>query len=85
MTLGGAQANQQGTIVVHGRATLAGELDVVIVNNFVPADGDLFSVLDYEGVVGAFDSETVFLDCGWYLEILYGDRSLQLRTVNQPM
>jgi trimeric autotransporter adhesin len=56
--LGGAGAGQSDQLQVTGNASLAGTLNVVLVDNFVPAQGDSFPILTFMGTLaGDFDTK----------------------------
>jgi len=56
LDIGGLAAETQFDLLdIHGTATLAGELDINLINGFTPHDGDKFVFLDTDpGVFGAF-------------------------------
>jgi hypothetical protein len=53
LRLGGTGSGQYDNIAA-GQVTLAGTLDVKLINAFVPSTGDQFGVLSYSSVNGAF-------------------------------
>jgi hypothetical protein len=54
--LGGTGSGQFDVLAVSGSATLAGLLDVYLVNNFHPAVGNVFGVVTYASHTGTFTS-----------------------------
>ncbi len=61
--LGGlTPGTEYDVLSVGGTATLAGTLDVSLIDGFIPGDGDMFDIISYGARVGAF--ATVNLPCG---------------------
>jgi hypothetical protein len=54
--IGGTSASQYGVLAITGSATLAGTLNVSLVNGFVPAVGNTFPVITYGSHTGTFDT-----------------------------
>ena len=54
--LGGTGAGQFGRLTIAGAASLAGTLNIRLVNAFVPTPGDSFQVLTFGSFTGAFGS-----------------------------
>ena len=57
--LGGRLQGQFDRLDIGGTARLDGELEVSTNNGFTPASGDLFLIVDAEGVLGRFSSESL--------------------------
>jgi hypothetical protein len=79
--IGGPAAGQFDRLVVNGTASLAGTLNVVILNGFVPDPGTSFGVLTFRSHTGDFDVENG-LDLGGGLSLVpsfnAGDTGLSL-------
>ncbi|MGA2771485.1 MAG: hypothetical protein ABSG26_11790, partial [Bryobacteraceae bacterium] len=62
---------------VNGNLSLAGTLDVLLWNGFVPGNGNTFDILNWTGTrtgsFGAIDYPT--LSAGYYFESLWGANS----------
>ena len=74
-------AGQHDLLQVTGVASLAGTLDVRLLEGFQPALGDRFQILDAGSVVGAFDSiQSPSLESGlrWDFSGLYSSGSLSV-------
>ncbi|HAO77802.1 MAG TPA: hypothetical protein DCQ92_02280 [Verrucomicrobia subdivision 3 bacterium] len=72
-----------GRLVVNGQATLAGALNVTLINSFTPGFGDAFSVLSYNSRIGNFASINLpALPNALALTAQYNSSSLTLLTVN---
>jgi hypothetical protein len=72
-----------GRLVVNGQATLAGALNVTLINRFTPEFGDAFSVLSYNSRSGNFASINLpALPNALALTAQYTSSSLTLLTVN---
>ncbi|MCZ6736187.1 MAG: hypothetical protein O7C65_10410 [Planctomycetota bacterium] len=56
--LGGTMAGQFDVLAINNNATLAGELHVAPINNFILQNGDQFVVLTAASVTGVFDTVT---------------------------
>lgn len=54
--LGGSDSGQFGSLGVLGNANLAGTLEVLLVEGFLPGAGDSFSILSAETIVGSFET-----------------------------
>jgi hypothetical protein len=54
--IGGANTTAFGQISVDDAATLAGTLDLALVNGFAPAVGDSFTILTFASLSGTFDT-----------------------------
>jgi hypothetical protein len=54
--IGGTTASQFGQLNVTGAATLAGTLNIVLVNGFTPTSGKTFLVMKYSSKTGIFDT-----------------------------
>jgi hypothetical protein len=78
--LGGTGLGQFDQLNVNGNLSLAGTLDVLLWNGFVPANGNTFDILNWTGTrtgsFGAIDYPT--LSAGYYFESLWGANSLTL-------
>ncbi len=63
-----------------GTATLAGTLELSLIDSFVPAIGDSFDILTYSSLVGAFEQVNgMDLGNGSYLALIYGANSSTVR------
>jgi hypothetical protein len=72
-----------GRLVVNGQATLAGALNVTLMNGFTPQFGDAFSVLSYNSRSGNFANMNLpALPNALALTAQYNSSSLTLLTVN---
>ena len=72
-----------GRLVVNGQATLAGALNVTLINSFTPQFGDAFSVLTYNSRSGNFASINLpALPNALALTAQYNSANLTLLTVN---
>jgi len=70
-------------LVVNGQATLAGALNVTLINSFTPGFGDAFSVLSYNSRSGNFASINLpALPNSLALTAQYSSTNLTLLTVN---
>ena len=59
MEIGGLLAGtQHDQMIVNGSASLAGTLNIVKYNNFLPNAGDNFQLMTYYGLMGQFTNET---------------------------
>jgi hypothetical protein len=81
--IGGVAANSFDALTAAGAATLAGLLDVTLVDDFMPAAGDVFEILTAADVDGEFDDLdlaplTPILD--WLVS--YEDQSVRLEVVS---
>lgn len=78
--LGGTGSGQFDQLNVNGNLSLAGTLDVLLWNGFVPGNGNTFDILNWTGTrtgsFGAIDYPT--LSAGYYFESLWGANSLTL-------
>jgi hypothetical protein len=62
-----------------GTANLAGTLEVSLIDNFFPQDGDIFKILTAGAVVGAFDTVTgVNMSAGLDFEVIVESQSVLL-------
>jgi autotransporter-associated beta strand protein len=68
-------ANGEGTLIVHGKAVLAGELDVTLADGFVPTPGTKIEILKASAVTGAFEKLTV---AGHRASLSYGPTAIVL-------
>ncbi|MBY3365605.1 acid phosphatase [Rhizobium laguerreae] len=68
-------ANGEGTLIVHGKAVLAGELDVTLADGFVPTPGTKIEILKASAVTGTFGKFTV---SGHKASLSYGPTSVTL-------
>jgi hypothetical protein len=79
--IGGPAAGQYDRLVINGTAALAGTLNVVILNGYVPDPGTAFQVLSFHSHRGDFDLESG-LDLGGGLTLVpsynAGDTGLSL-------
>ena len=84
MELGGLTPGSGfGQLVVNGQATLAGALNVTLINGFTPGFSDAFSVLSYNSRSGSFASINFpLLPNALALTAQYNSTSLTLLTVN---
>jgi len=84
--IGGTAAGlQHDTLSISGQASLGGDLQLSIVDGFIPTLGDSFELLTYSSRDGAFDSiSEIPLDDGLSLEASYGDESMRLTVVPEP-
>jgi hypothetical protein len=57
MDIGGLAANQYDRLAVNGVVTLAGTLNVSLINAYMPAVGDSFQILTFTGRNGDFQTE----------------------------
>jgi RHS repeat-associated protein len=65
-------------------ATLAGKLNVSLVNSFTPSPGDSFTIMTYPSHTGTFTPSVPATGClGW--EVSYGATSVDLSTVGVPV
>lgn len=74
-------------LVVSGTASLSGELTLVLLNQFRPALGDYFDVLEFENVRGQFDRlKLPTLDAGltWDDSDLYKNGRLSIISAPEP-
>jgi hypothetical protein len=78
--IAGANPGQFAQIHVTGTATLQGILEIEFVGGFVPLPNDLFRILDFASLVGAFDSVTV-LNSGIGVIPEYNSDNLTLRVI----
>jgi hypothetical protein len=52
---GNTPGDQYDRLVISGQASLAGTLNVTLIDSFTPLDGDTFDILDFSSVSGDFD------------------------------
>ena len=80
LEIGGLDADTQfGRLLVEGRASLDGSLDVRLVDGFLPTAGDSFEVLTFSSRVGEFSGFSgLDLDAGLSLTPQYNAGSLTL-------
>ena len=71
--IGGTSTSQYGRLQVTGTATLAGTLQVDLVNGFSPAAGNSFQVMTFSSEVGTFSSVL-----GWPYNVAYDPSDLTL-------
>ena len=78
--LGGTGLGQFDQLNVNGDISLAGTLDILLWNGFVPGNGDTFDILNWTGKrTGWFDAiHYPTLSAGYYFEPLWGTHSLTL-------
>jgi fibronectin-binding autotransporter adhesin len=76
---GPATGTQHDALVVTGMASLAGKLNLSLVNGYVPADGAAFEVVRYASRAGAFgEVNGVNLGNGRTFALSYGSQSLSV-------
>lgn len=76
---GTIRGTEYDALDVTGTLTLAGTLDVVLLNSFNPVTGSLFDILDWGTLVGAFDTinlPTLMAGLSWDISNLYVDGTL---------
>lgn len=78
MELGGLlPVSQHDQLIVEGGVTLAGTLDVSLINGFMPTPGDSFTLITATGALaGEFD--TLLMPAGYYWDVDYGATNLGL-------
>jgi hypothetical protein len=62
--LGGAAAGEFDEVFVRGALTAGGTLSVSLIDNFAPAAGDAFDILDFGSISGSFHLELPALGAG---------------------
>ncbi len=84
--IGGLLAGETFDVLdVSGTATLAGTLDLALVDSFEPQLGDMFEILTFDSRVGVFDTmlgDMIAPDL--YFHPIYGSDRLTLRVVPEP-
>jgi len=65
-----ASGNDQ--LAVQGNAVLAGTLSANLLD-YIPAEGDVFTIINCGSYEGAFDNSTIELSAGYYLQVDYSD------------
>jgi len=78
--LGGANAGQFDRLTVNGSATLAGLLDVYLINGFHPAAGKSFNVLSYSSHTGTLNTDGLSLGGGITLTATTSGSSVTLKS-----
>ncbi|MHC5108362.1 MAG: hypothetical protein ACYTHJ_00620 [Planctomycetota bacterium] len=73
--IGGTSPSEFDVLSVTGTATLAGELRVTDIDDFVPAIGDTFVILTAADVSGTFGVENL----ASHYEVVYGDTTVPFR------
>ena len=69
-------------LVTSGAATLDGTVNISLIEEFAPTEGDIFSIINYNSVTGAFYSFTgLAIDEDLAFEPVYLSNRLELRTV----
>ena len=83
-TGGPGAVNGHDQIVVENNASLGGTLEITLINQFVPATGDQFVIVECQNnCLGAFDTVNFDLDTAiWELE--YNENSVVLNFINAP-
>ena len=82
-TTAGTQYDQLNVTGVSSSATLAGVLNVTLVNGFTPSAGDSFTIMSYPSETGTYTLNLPTLTClGWVVN--YGPTSLVLNVVPVP-
>lgn len=82
--LGGAAAGQFDRLVINGAATLAGLLDVYLINGFHPASGKVFNVLSYSSHTGTLTADGLSVGNGITLKAVAGSGSETLAAGPTP-
>jgi T5SS/PEP-CTERM-associated repeat protein len=86
--LGGTtMGTQYDTLDIGGATTLAGTLEVLLVNSFVPSLGNAFQILTYGGAVnGVFDSVILpaLADLAWDTSTLYTTGEIRVADASLP-
>ena len=86
--IGGTTLEEQyDQLMVGGTADLAGILDVQLIDDFQPGDGDSFSILEFGSVAGTFDQiQLPTLDDGlaWDDSSLYVSGQLSVTAIPEP-
>ena len=81
--LGGTAPAQYDRAAVGGAATLAGILNVTLINGFVPQPGDTFTIMTYASHTGTFTQVLPSTGCiGWRVD--YGPTALVLTAAAVP-
>ena len=86
--LGGKSAGQFDTLTTTGAITLNGALNVSIVNGYVPAAGDTFTILSGASVISKFASTnlpTLTAGLGWQVTYNATNVVLSVVTVSTPV
>jgi hypothetical protein len=78
--LGGLNAGVDADLLaITGSADLSGLLDILLVDGFIPAPGNIFTILTYADYTGAFDDiSNLILGSGLYLTADYQTNALDL-------
>lgn len=71
-------------LLVAGKATLAGTLDITMLDGFAPEEGSAFTVVSYNDREGEFDDIQGLTFEGGFLAPTYGPDSLTLAAVPEP-
>ncbi len=83
--LGGAAAGQFDLLTCTGHASLAGDLEVTLINNFVPAECDAFPVLTAGSISGQFENVNVTnLPPGMELRMIPSPTAVTLLVAQAP-
>jgi fibronectin-binding autotransporter adhesin len=83
--LGGANSGQFDRLVVSGAATLAGLLDVYLINGYHPASGKLFNVLAYSSHTGTLNTDGLSLGGGLTLTATTSGSNVTLKAGLPPV
>ena len=82
--IGGVNAGQFDQLAVTGAATLAGTLQITLVNNFTPSPGAMFQIMTFASRTGGFEAtDGLVIGNGLGFKPVYTDADLTLQTVQE--
>jgi|GEM_PF-2766226 len=82
--IGGTSAGSFDTMAISGAATLAGTLNIALINDFQPNIGDSFTILGASSVAGTFATiDGSAIGNGKKFQVQYGASSVTLQVVPQ--
>jgi hypothetical protein len=83
--IAGTNANQIGLLKVTGTATLAGTLNIKLLNNFVPVIGATFQILTAQSVNGTFGKVNgTSINSSEHFTVTYNSNNVTLTVVSGP-